>query len=63
LDVEGAAVCGNTTTAVSYTLFFDIVTVVTTPEFGSSAIAVAGVALLLMMAVRRGTFGKKLSTV
>ncbi|HEV2226685.1 MAG TPA: hypothetical protein VGR56_07780 [Nitrososphaerales archaeon] len=63
LDIEGVAVCGNTTTAISHIVFFDAGIVVITPEFGSSTIAVAGVALLLLMAIRRGTFGKKLNTV
>lgn len=63
LDIEGVAVCGQNTTPIQRIVFFDAGIVVITPEFGSSAIAVAGVALLLLMAMRRGAFSSKLSTV
>jgi len=59
LDVEGVAVCGITTTAIHYIVFFDAAIVVITPEFGASFVAVAGAAFALMMVMRRGFFGTK----
>jgi hypothetical protein len=59
LDVEGVAVCGKTTTAVKYIVFFDAPITVVTPEFGASIVAVAGAAFALMMLVRRSALGKR----
>lgn len=63
VDIEGVAVCGTTTQAIHAVVFFDTPVVVTTPEFGASAIAVAGVAFVLMMLVRRGQFSRKVSAI
>ena len=63
LDIEGVAVCGGTTTQVSAIVFFDAPISVITPEFGASVIAVAGIAFVLMMLVRRNQLSRKVSAV
>jgi hypothetical protein len=59
VEIEGVAVCGQTTTAVHNILFFDAAVVITTPEFNISAVAVTGMAFLVLMLARRTSFGRK----
>jgi hypothetical protein len=59
VDVEGVAVCGQNTTTVHNILFFDAAVVITTPEFNISAVAVTGMAFLVLMLARRTSFGRK----
>jgi hypothetical protein len=59
IDIEGVAVCGTSATTIHAIVFFDAGIVVVTPEFGTSMVAVAGVAFALMMLARRGSFKPK----
>ena len=59
VDIEGVIVCGSSSSSATIQLFFDDGFNVTTPEFGTSVVAVVGVAFILLVLARQGILGKR----
>ena len=59
VDIEGAVACPTGSTTFTTNLFFDSGIIVTTPQFGSSIIAVAGIAFVVLMLARSGALGRR----